>query len=225
MKIITLLFIFISGIGFSQTVEIDKIKALDKKVYSKIIEYSYGDLDGDNDRELLLILNRFDSSENNIPRDLIILKRYDLSWNIWKKSSAIILGSDEGGIMGDPFQEAYIDSNKIYISQAGGSRWRWSENYIYRFKEETFLLESYSSYWGALCETKIEVEFNLSSGKIYYSEDIEDCPEGFGNNNHLLDSLPITEEFFHQDLRIDLFNENQLNYDIVTPLNNTFSIR
>jgi hypothetical protein len=224
MKQLILFFSFFTVLGFSQTLEIDEIKAIDKDIYSKIIEFSYGDLDGDENIELMLVLNRLDTSENNIPRDLVILKMNDSTWNVWKKSSTTILGSDEGGTMGDPFQRAYIDSNQIYISHSGGSRWRWSQRHIYSFYQDAFLLNSYYSYWGAFCENKIEVDFNLISGNISYSIDIEECPEGFGNNHHLLDSLPILEEFLYKDLRINLFNENRPILDIITPLNNTLSI-
>ena len=224
MRYLIVFFSLLTVFGFSQNLEIEEIEAIDKDIYSEIIEFSYGDLDGDENIELLLVLNRLDTANNNTPRDLVILKMDDSKWYVWKKSSATILGSDEGGVRGDPFQWAYIDSNKIYISHAGGSRWRWSEDYIYSFKQDTFLLNSYYSYWGAFCENKIEVDFNLISGNISYSIDIEECPEGFGNNHHLLDSLPILEEFLYKDLRIDLFNENRPILDIITPLNNTFSI-
>ena len=224
MRYLIVFFSLLTVFGFSQNLEIDEIEAIDKDIYSEIIEFSYGDLDGDENIELLLVLNRLDTANNNTPRDLVILKMDDSKWYVWKKSSATILGSDEGGVRGDPFQWAYIDSNKIYISHAGGSRWRWSEDYIYSFKQDTFLLNSYYSYWGAFCENKIEVDFNLISGNISYSIDIEECPEGFGNNNHLLDSLPITENFLYMDLRIDLFNTNRQILKIITPLNNTFSI-
>ena len=224
MRYLIVFFSLLTVFGFSQNLEIDEIEAIDKDIYSEIIEFSYGDLDGDENIELLLVLNRLDTANNNTPRDLVILKMDDLSWYVWKKSSTTILGSDEGGVMGDPFQWAYIDSNKIHVSHSGGSRWRWSQRHIYSFYQDTFLLNSYYSYWGAFCENKIEVDFNLISGNISYSIDIEECPEGFGNNHHLLDSLPILEEFLYKDLRINLFNENRPILDIITPLNNTFSI-
>jgi len=225
MRYLIVFFSLLTVFGFSQNLEIDEIEAIDKGIYSEIIEFSYGDLDGDENIELLLVLNRLDTANNNTPRDLVILKMDDLSWYVWKKSSTTILGSDEGGVMGDPFQWAYIDSDKIHVSHSGGSRWRWSESHIYSFNQDTFSLNSYNSSWGAFCEDKIEVDFNLILGNITYSVDIEECPEGFGNNNHLLDSLPITEEFSYKGLRIDLFNDDRSIIEIITPLNNAFSIR
>ena len=224
MRKLIILFSFPAVLGFGQTLEIDEIEALDKDVYSKIIEYSYGDLDGDNKIELMLVVNRVDTSEFNTPRDLIILKMSDESWYVWKKSSSVILGSDEGGVSGDPFQWGHIDNNKIKLSHAGGSRWRWSVDQTYCLSQDTFLLTSYYSYWGALCDAKTEVDFNLSSGKVNYAIGIEECPEGFGDNAHLSDSLPTTEDFFYKDLRIDLFQETRPLIHIVTPLNQTFSI-
>ena len=225
MRYLFVFFSLLTVFGFSQNLEIDEIEAIDKDIYSEIIEFSYGDLDGDENIELLLVLNRLDTTNNNTPRDLVILKMDDLSWYVWKKSSTTILGSDEGGVMGDPFQWAYIDSNKIHVSHRGGSRWRWSESHIYSFNQDTFSLNSYNSSWGAFCEDKLKVDFNLILGNITYSVDIEECPEGFGNNNHLLDSLPFTEEFSYKGLRIDLFNDDRSIIEIITPLNNTFSIR
>jgi hypothetical protein len=225
MRYLIVYFSLLTVFGFSQTLEIDEIEAIDKDIYSEIIEFSYGDLDGDENIELLLVLNRLDTANNNTPRDLVVLKMDDLSWYVWKKSSTTILGSEEGGVMGDPFQWAYIDSNKIHISHRGGSRWRWSESHIYSFKQDTFSLNLYNSTFGAFCEDKLEVNFNLILGNVTYSVDIEECPEGFGNNNHLLESLPITEEFSYKDLRIDLFNDDRSIIEIITPLNNTFSLR
>jgi len=224
MRKLIIFFSFPGVLGFGQTIEINDIKALDLDVYSKIIEHAYGDLDGDDNLELMLIVNRLDTSEFNTPRDLLILKMSDDSWYVWKKSSTVILGTDEGGINGDPFQAAYIDDNEINISHEGGSRWRWSVNQTYCLSQDTFILTSYYSYSGALCDTKTEVDFNLSSGKVSYVIGLEECPEGFGDNTHLLDALPITEDFFYKGLRIDLFQENRPIINIVTPLNQTFSI-
>ena len=77
MKRLILFFSFLTVLGFSQTLEIDEIEAIDQEIYSKIIEFSYGDLDGDENIELMLVLNRLDTSENNIPRDFVILKMND----------------------------------------------------------------------------------------------------------------------------------------------------
>ena len=95
MRYLIVFFSLLTIFGFSQNLEIDEIEAIDKDIYSEIIEFSYGDLDGDENIELLLVLNRLDTANNNTPRDLVILKMDDLSWYVWKKSSTTILGKTE----------------------------------------------------------------------------------------------------------------------------------
>tara|TARA_B110000444_G_scaffold168672_1_gene157547 strand:+ start:710 stop:922 length:213 start_codon:yes stop_codon:yes gene_type:complete len=67
MRYLIVFFSLLTVFGFSQNLEIDEIEAIDKDIYSEIIEFSYGDLDGDENIELLIVLNRLDTANNNTP--------------------------------------------------------------------------------------------------------------------------------------------------------------
>jgi hypothetical protein len=211
-------------IGWGQTFSLSEIHGIEIESYVEIIEMSYGDLDGDTIAEMVLVVNRSDSSDFNVPRDLMVLKQKDATWHLWKISSHAILGTDEGGVLGDPFQGAYAEDHMIHISHSGGSNWRWSETSVYGFRDHEFLLNSHESYFGSFCDEKIEIRFDLVTGEVNYSVDIEACPEGFGDNSHLLESLPHTEVFLHPDLKIKLFDVKDTIVEITTPNNQVFSI-
>mgnify|MGYP006124262061 FL=1 len=224
MKKLLLFFIFSSKLMQGQEITVDFLNSMDSNIYSQIIASSHGDLDNDKVDELLLVVNRLASTLDNIPRNIILLKKKEGSWVKWLESSTEILGSGEGGVMGDPFEDAYIEDNEIHISHSGGSRWRWSYHHTYSFRKNLFLLKSYYSYWGALCESKTEIIFNLISGVGYYYVDVEECPEGFGDNSYMKESLPLKEDFFRTELHIDLFSRTDSIYTITTPLNNIFTL-
>ncbi len=51
-----------------------------------------------------------------------------------------IYKADEGGAMGDPFQGISYKNGLLQISFYGGSSWRWSSTYKFKFKDNAFYL-------------------------------------------------------------------------------------
>src|SRR5215213_9566840 len=87
------------------------------KGFEKIAEKA-GDLDKDGIAEKVIVYNTTDSGEGGIVRELQILKQSANKWSVWQKSRAAVLKSQEGGMMGDPFQELEIERGILIISFA-----------------------------------------------------------------------------------------------------------
>ena len=75
MKKLLLFFIFSSKLMQGQEITVDFLNSMDSNIYSQIIASSHGDLDNDKVDELLLVVNRLASSLDNIPRNIILLKK------------------------------------------------------------------------------------------------------------------------------------------------------
>jgi hypothetical protein len=214
---IVLFFFICPVLGFCQNVYLEDVVGVDLEYYSQIIDSDWGDLDGDSIAEGVLVVNVLDSIDFGAIRDVIVIKQNNNIWSLWKSSSSAVLGSADGGVFGDPFQAINIEDNRIYISHMGGSNWRWSYTDEYSFVNDQFILISHFSYWGSLCDEKADFDFDLKSGKIIYSVDKEECPEGFGDNSHLSGLLPISEEFLYPNLKINFKNRYDSIINIVSP--------
>ncbi len=94
------------------------------------------------------------------------------------KSRNAILKSQEGGMMGDPFGDVEIKNGLLNIYFEGGSSWKWNYTDKYRFQNNTFQLIGHTSYYGKLCEYWQQFDYNISTGKIVYKKEFEDCDNG-----------------------------------------------
>lgn len=88
---------------------------------SEINEIVDGDLDNDQIPEKVIIYNIKEGSEIGNIREIQILKKVNGKWKILEKSRNAILGKDEGGVMGDPYQSTVINKGILIISHYGGS--------------------------------------------------------------------------------------------------------
>lgn len=136
-----------------------------------------GDLDKDGTDELVVAYNtkKNDPDFEGIPRELIIYKMQENQWTVWKKSAQALMGSRDGGMMGDPFGDIEIKNGVLIISHNGGSSWKWGQTDTYRFQNGEFYLIGYNNTFGKLCEYWEEEDFNLSTGKLYVEKEYEDC--------------------------------------------------
>ncbi|MDO6435932.1 hypothetical protein Q4534_00880 [Cyclobacterium sp. 1_MG-2023] len=170
-----------------------------------------GDLDKDQVCEKVLVFETSEPSEYGNIREIQVLKYSNGKWVVWRKSRQAILRSQEGGIMGDPFEEITIEKGILIISFSGGSSWKWAFKDKYRFQNNEFQLIGHSSIFGKNCEYWTTFDFNLSTGKIDYNKTYEDCDNN--QNNHKKEA----EVFYHKNLKINLSNRNLLETKIITP--------
>ena len=207
MKLISIFLFLVSFVNFSfgQKVPIPKD-------YS-IVDSVSGDLDKDGVKELAVAYNIAEPKEDfeSVPRELIIYKQQNGQWNVWKKSTQALYGSKDGGMMGDPHGEMKIEKGVLSISHEGGSSWKWSHTDIYRYQNYEFYLIGYTSYSGRNCEYWIDVDFNLSTGKLEVKKDYEDCENDQGIYK------TEKETFYKKGLKITLLDRRSKKILITSP--------
>ena len=165
-----------------------------------VIETVDGDLDGDHIPEKVIIYNTKDTADYGNIREIQILKKANEKWRVLEKSRNAILKSSEGGMMGDPYQSTEIKNGILMITQAGGSSWKWGYTDKYRFQNGHFELIGYSSGSGKPEEYWIDIDFNLSTGKLIFDKEVENTEE-YGNSK--------SEIFIKKGMKINLQNRNQ----------------
>lgn len=144
----------------------------------------YGDLDKDGIAEKISVQELSEEGEDGKIRLLQIFKKINNHWKIIATSKTAILGSEGGGMMGDPFFDELISikNGVITIEHTGGSSWKWSTTHKYRFQNKNFELIGYATHYGKLCEYWAEFDYNLSTGKIKYKKEHEICDQQTGES-------------------------------------------
>lgn len=177
-----------------------------------------GDLNKDGVEELVVGYNTTEINDSNffegIPRELIIYKNNGKEWQEWKKSDQALMGSMDGGMMGDPYDGMEIKKGILIINHWGGSSWKWNVTDKYRFQEGQFYLIGYTSNYGRPCDYWEDTDFNLSTGKIIYNRTIDDCED----ENY--DPEPVeekNEEFYHKGLKVTIHNRHDREIEIKSP--------
>lgn len=134
----------------------------------KIITELEGNLNTDIAYEKVVVYNTTDTTDYGVVRELQILKKNKGKWELWKTSRNALLASKDGGMSGDPFGSIEIENGILLINQNGGSSWKWDYTDKYRFQNNEFELIGISGVYGKLCEYWVDIDFNLSTGKIIY---------------------------------------------------------
>lgn len=165
-----------------------------------IIETVDGDLDGDHIPEKVIVYNTKDTADYGNIREIQILKKVNKKWTVLEKSRNAVLKSKDGGMMGDPYQTTEINDGILMITQAGGSSWKWGYTDKYRFQNGHFELIGYSSNSGKPEEYWTDIDFNLSTGKLFFEKEVENSKE-YGASKR--------EVFIKKGMKINLQNRNQ----------------
>ena len=178
----------------------------------EIIAEKIGDLDKDGIDEKVIVYETNESTEYGNVREIRILKKVGGKWKDWKKSKSAILKSEEGGIMGDPFEGIEIKSGILNINFFGGSSWKWSYTDKYRFQNNNFELIGYTEVSFRNCEIWETNDFNLSTGKIVSKKEYEKCGE---NDKEIYKKE--NETFYKKGIKITLQNRLEKEIKIITP--------
>ncbi|MCS3868721.1 hypothetical protein J3D55_001637 [Chryseobacterium ginsenosidimutans] len=80
---------------------------------SNVNEMVEGDLDGDKVPEKVIIYNIPTGKDSGDIREIQILKKVNNKWTVLEKSRNAIYRSDEGGVMGDPYQSTTIKNGIV----------------------------------------------------------------------------------------------------------------
>lgn len=173
-----------------------------------------GDLDKDGIDELVVAYNtkKEEKDFEGIPRELIIYKFLDTKWMLWKRSMQALMGSRDGGMMGDPFGDIEIKNGLLIISHYGGSSWKWGQTDKYRYQNGEFYLIGFTNTFGKPCEYWEEADFNLSTGTMDVKKEYEDC-EGSEQKNYKSEN----ESVVRKGIKITLQGRKEREVKIVTP--------
>ena len=103
-----------------------------------------------------------------INRKLIVLEQSRSYTQVIATSDEVVLCKSCGGIFGDPYNGIELKANILKVSNYGGSAWRWSENYTFRFQDYEWQLigATYDSYFNA-----------------------KECPDGVGSAGRQLEDI------------------------------------
>lgn len=98
-------------------------------LFASEISEVFGDLDGDSVDERVVVWQ-----DSDLHRVLQIFKKDNKSkWIKWQEFSNVIMNSNDGGAMGDPFEGLEIKNRVITINYSGGGgRFEWGYTYKYR---------------------------------------------------------------------------------------------
>jgi len=178
-----------------------------------IIEEKIGDLDNDGVDEKVIIFETNDKTDLGNVREIKILKHKSGKWIEWRQSKNAILKSEEGGMMGDPFQGIDIENGILKIHFFGGSSWKWSYTDTYRFQNNQFELIGYTDAYFKLCEYTIANDFNISTGKAISKKEYEKCENG----NQEFYKTENETFYVKEQLKITLENRLLKELKIITP--------
>jgi hypothetical protein len=167
---------------------------------STLLETVDGDLDGDQIPEKVLIYTTADEGELGKIREIQILKKVSGKWTVLEKSRNAVMESSAGGMMGDPYGETKIEKGILIISQMGGSSWKWDVTDKYRFQNGHFELIGTSSTSGRPGDYWKDIDFNLSTGQLNYSKEVENTAE-YGKS--------LKETYINKGVKMNLQNRNQ----------------
>jgi hypothetical protein len=178
----------------------------------KILDQKEGDLNADGIAEKVIVFNTNDSTEFGTVREIQIYKKSGNKWILLAGSKNAVGKSEEGGMMGDPFESIEIKNGVLVINQSGGSSWKWFKADKYRFQNGMFRLIGYTNIYGKPCEYFENVDFNILTGKIVYNKEYEDCEQGDQRIKK-----KENETFYKKGIEIDLTNRTLNEIKIVTP--------
>lgn len=141
------------------------------------IKQIQGDLDRDGKPERIVVYNTAPdtSATEGVQREVIIYKMKDQEWVAWERSRGAVAGSREGGMMGDPFEDIEVKNGILLVYHFGGSRQKWTITDKYRFQNNRLELIGHKNHFGAPCDYWEEFDFNISTGKVVYSKEYEEC--------------------------------------------------
>lgn len=177
----------------------------------QIIAEKTGDLDRDGINEKVIVYNTQDTTEDGIVRELCIFKISNGHWKLWKKTKNAILKSQEGGMMGDPFEGIEIVNGVLIISVSGGSSWKWWHQDKYRYQNNQFRLIGYTSHSGKICEYWEDVDFNLVTGKCNVKKEFEDCDK----NQEIYKTE--NEVFYKKGVIINMESRTTMEVKLISP--------
>ena len=121
----------------------------------EVMDVVKGDLNNDKQDDYILILKTigedtltFDNPDWEAPRPLlIIIRQPNGKLKSVASNTSVVLCKHCGGVMGDPYQGVTIKQGEFSINFYGGSSWRWSTDYSFKYDaiKKNWYLQSHAS--------------------------------------------------------------------------------
>lgn len=146
--------------------------------YWELKKIAYGNLDEDENDEAAAVYEMPSIDHADAEQVLAIYKKENGKWKILHQTSAPLLSSQSGGMMGNPFNGISISKKSIVIKHFGGSRDKWEYTHRYRFQNGDWYLIGASSSFGATCDYWVSFDYNISTGDATYKKTVENCENG-----------------------------------------------
>jgi hypothetical protein len=172
----------------------------------KLIDQTVGDLNKDGLPDIAGVIEEIldDADEHECAWDshrilFVAFNNGNSKYKLSVQNNDIILTNGEGGCWGDPFNSNYSDQYKhgknqetgIFINRGsllikfyGGTCWRWSDKYRFRYQNKGWYLIGYDYEWYHTCgykgdDHKISINYltgkRIEGGNVYNGPD--DHPE------------------------------------------------
>jgi len=147
---------FISAAAQNTEVPVE-LKPFITKGY-EVMDFAKADLNGDKLEDYILLLKvqgedtlTYENSLEDAKRPLLlIIRQADKSLKHILTNNEIVYCRQCGGVMGDPYQSITAKPGEFTLDFYGGSSWRWSEAYTFRYdnakKDWFFQIHSSSSF-------------------------------------------------------------------------------
>ncbi|MFC7347167.1 hypothetical protein ACFQO9_10605 [Chryseobacterium zhengzhouense] len=146
--------------------------------YWELKQIAYGNLDEDDTEEAAAVYEMPNIDREDAEQVLAIYKKENGKWKITHQTSAPLLSSQSGGMMGNPFHGISISKKCIVIKHFGGSRDKWEYTHRYRFQNSDWYLIGASASFGAPCDYWVKFDYNISTGDATYKKTVENCENG-----------------------------------------------
>ncbi|MCI3935958.1 hypothetical protein MQX03_02030 [Chryseobacterium aahli] len=146
--------------------------------YWELKKIAYGNLDEDENDEAAAVYEIPNIDHGDAEQVLAIYKKENGKWKILHQTSAPLLSSQSGGVMGNPFNGISISKKSIVIKHFGGSRDKWEYTHRYRYQNGDWYLIGASSSFGTPCDYWVSFDYNISTGDATYKKTVENCKNG-----------------------------------------------
>ena len=142
--------------GIAQNISDDAVKEQLTKQFKPflssketVLDTAAADFNKDGLNDLALVVEDTSNEEQN--RSLIILSNTQKGFTVAAKSKAAVLCKTCGGVFGDPYAGISLNKTVLNIYHYGGSNWRWTNNFTFRFQNNQWELIGISndSYFNA----------------------------------------------------------------------------
>lgn len=113
----------------------------------------FGDFNKDGLKDIVLVIahdnENKDLQDYECARGMLILQKTKLGFVKSAYCNNAILCKNCGGVFGDPYNGITLEKNILQINHYGGSAWKWTQNYTFRFQQNKWELIglSFSSFY------------------------------------------------------------------------------